>query len=374
MEILKISIEEKINLKSTIAEALEAMKDYKNWSNSTFICYQNDVLLYEDFLHENRIEPILENGKLHLIQRWIKNQRDRGVSSTTIKRRIASLSSVFSFYRDLGVVQQNCFKAVDVPPGNQEHHSRVLEMDELKKVYMYADELRKTDSLISPTIKMLIFTGLRNEVLSELRVEHVNFEKSLLYVSHSFEKINSKHRVQIIPIPPKLLAELEQHVVDQQLLSQDKLLFGLAGKPLGEKALNRLTNRISHDLGWTNDNRVTPHGFRATISTILSEKGVDLAAIKFLLGHSEQDNLQFYIRRYGRHIRLLQRELTCIEEDLSQEPKVIKEIQYPDATKETEHQKTTQMTYLLPKEILLKLLDTDPELASILIQKGLAHV
>jgi integrase len=225
---------------------------------------------------------------------------------------------------------------------------------------------------------VLIFTGLRNEALTNLQVKHINFDKSFVFLNYDTKKINSKHKVQIIPIPPLLLKELEQHVRDQQLLSHDKLLFGLAGQPLGEKALNRLTNRLSHDLGWKNDQRVTPHGFRATISTLLSERGIDIAAIKFLLGHSEQDNLQFYIRRFGRHIRQLQRELTKIEEELAQvsEGEVINTHDNPQ-----EHYVTISKVIvenpkesLFPREMLLRLLETDPELAVILIRKGLAYV
>lgn len=353
-------IEEQIGLQSTISEALEAMREYKCWSDSTFSSYCKDVIHFEEFLSQMKLDPVLQNGKLHFIQKWIKAQREEGVASTTIKRRIASLSSIFSFYRDLGVVQQNCFKAVEVPVGHQEHHSPILEMEQLKQVYRYAEELPREQSYISPTIKMLIFTGLRNEALTNLQVKHVNFEKSLLYLNYGTQQINSKHKVQIIPLPPKLLRELEQHVQEHHLHPEDKLLFGIAGLPLSEKALNRLTDRISRDLGWTGEQRVTPHGYRATISTILSERGVDLTAIKFLLGHSEQDNLQFYIRRYGRHIRLLQKELTRIEEELLQSQM---EMQETNPIQDAVEKKTEKKHFMLPKEVILKLLETDPELA-----------
>lgn len=247
-------------------------------------------------------------------------------------------------------------------------------MEHLSRVYQYAEDLLKHESYLSLTFKMLIFSGLRNEALTNLQVRHINFERSLAYLNYSTAKINSKHKVQIIPLPPKLLLELELHVKEHQLHPEDKLLFGIAGQPLGHKALNRLTNRISIDLGWKNDQRVTPHGFRATIITILSERGVELAAIKFLLGHSEQDNLQFYIRRFGRHIRLLHRELTRIEEELSQETLSIPVAIESHSSGEAGEKKIDRKTHLLPKEILLKLLDKDPELAVIMIQKGLAHV
>ncbi|SFK90890.1 tyrosine-type recombinase/integrase [Brevibacillus centrosporus] len=369
-----MSIEEHIHRKSTISEALEAMSDYKCWSNSTLSSYRIDVMHFEHFLNDMEMDGFLENGRLHFVQKWIKYQRDEGVSNSTIRRRIASLSSIYSFYRNLGVVQQNCFKAVGFPVGNQDHHSPILELGQLKEVYHYAENLPKEEYYIRPTIKMLIFTGLRNEALTNLKVKQINFEKSLLYLDYDTAKINTKHKVQLIPIPPKLLNELQDHIRTQHLAPNDKLLFGLSGQPLGSKALNRLANRISLDLGWSNDQRVTPHGFRATISTVLSERGVELAAIKFLLGHSEQDNLQFYIRRYGRHIRLLHRELARIEEEFSQKSTVFNDFPIPNITRDIEYKKTPEITHKLPKELLLKLLDTDPGLAVIVIQKGLAHV
>lgn len=39
------------------------------------------------------------------------------------------------------------------------------------------------------------------------------------------------------------MSELIEHIKKHQLQAEDKLLFGLSGLPLGDKALNRLTNR-----------------------------------------------------------------------------------------------------------------------------------
>ncbi|MET3289323.1 UNVERIFIED_CONTAM: site-specific recombinase XerD [Brevibacillus sp. OAP136] len=365
------SIEEQITSQSSIREALEAMTDYKCWSESTLAGYRNDVSHFEAFLYDLQHEPLLSNGKLHLIQKWIKQQREQGVSRTTIKRRTASLSSVFSFYRDVGVVDKNCFKAVEIPPGNQEHHSPILEMEQLKQVYRYADNLSKDVRHVSPTIKMLIFTGLRNEALTKLKVKHIRFDKELIWLNYDRLTINSKHKVQIIPLPPRLLQELKRHVQENDLQADDKLLFGLAGLPLADKAINRLTNRISEDLHWLGENRITPHGFRATISTILSERGVDLSAIKFLLGHSEQDNLHFYIRRFGRVTHLLRRELTRIEEDLYQTESQIHSLsEYQFSEKKVEETPKS----LISRDTILKLLETKPEIAIALLEKGLARL
>lgn len=121
--------------------------------------------------------------------------------------------------------------------------------------------------------------------------------------------------------------------------------------------------------------KVTPHGFRATISSLLSERGIDLNSIRFLLGHSEKDNLHFYIRRYGRLIQVLRRELTRLEEELTQEnAKVICRL-----TESTNLQNKMGEVYLsqspiIQKETLIQLLQTHLDVAAMILQKGLVQL
>lgn len=88
-------IEQLITTKSTLIEALETMKEYKFWSDSTLSSYQHDVQEFENFLCDIGLNPYLENGRLDYVQKWIKKEEER-VSVSTIKRRIAALSSLYS--------------------------------------------------------------------------------------------------------------------------------------------------------------------------------------------------------------------------------------------------------------------------------------
>ncbi|WP_354142443.1 tyrosine-type recombinase/integrase [Brevibacillus brevis] len=130
---------------------------------------------------------------------------------------------------------------------------------------------------------------------------------------------------------------------------------------------------MNRELGWTDNERITPHGFRATISTILSERGVDISAIKFLLGHSERDNIQYYIRRFQRHINQLKKSLTQIEDELIQgttNGHVLKNIYNEDKSQIGENRGLD----LISKDVLLKLIQADPDIAVSLIQRGLRHM
>lgn len=56
-----------------------------------------------------------------------KNLSAESVAFKTIKRRQASLSSIFSFYQGLGTIKSNPFKVAEIPDGFIGHNSRALE-------------------------------------------------------------------------------------------------------------------------------------------------------------------------------------------------------------------------------------------------------
>ncbi|MEH7383624.1 site-specific integrase [Bacillus sp. JJ1533] len=310
-----VSIEDRALPTWTIRVALEEMKEYRTWEENTYKAYLKDAERFEDFSLEHGFEPTLEGIKLHHVQKYIKHAKDEEAYRTT-KRVIAALSSVFSFYQTIGTITHNPFKASRVPVGKVGHHSRALEFDEIVDVFEAIELIKdKEGKDLSVTTQVMFFTGLRNDALKTLQVRDVLIEKAL--ISYDPGVINNKHVVQFFPIPPKLLEKLKHHIDYFGLQPEEQLLHGLSGQDLKNKQLNRVTDRINKELGWINDKHITPHGYRASIATILDERGFDRINIKYLLGHTiTKDNVDQYLRRDNRKIRALRTELTKIEEEI----------------------------------------------------------
>ena len=97
-----------------------------------------------------------------------------------------------------------------------------------------------------------------------------------------------------VPLPRQaltLLAELRK-------ISTGKYLFELIkpGTPIGTNQLGRLLN----ELGYSND-QVTPHGFRATASTLLNESGkFSPDVIELQLAHQERNKVRAAYNRQQR--------------------------------------------------------------------------
>jgi site-specific recombinase XerD len=248
------SLEIQITDQHTIEEAFHVLKENRNWSESTRNNYAHDTRIFESFLCEQGYDPLLKNVKFHFVTKWIKEQQKDNLSIGTIQRRIAAMSSLFSFYLNLGIVHTNPFKAVEKPEGSSSYDSALMEMDDLKKMFAVVNDLKKQKVDIEVTTKVMFYSGLRNSALSQLKVKDVLFEQALLQKTNDIE--NSKNKYQFLPIPPKLLLLLQNHIQKNLLKPEDTLLFGLRGDPLHAKQLNRLTNRLNKALDWTEKNRI----------------------------------------------------------------------------------------------------------------------
>jgi site-specific recombinase XerD len=372
---MNAEIETTVTEQSFVNEALNAMRDYRSWAAATFNSYRMDCEQFENFLYDIGVEPTLTNAKIHLVNKWIQKMSEDNASPGTIRRRLAALSSVFSFYMDLGIARSNPFKAVERPVGESAYHSALLELNEVKEVFRVCKTLRAQSIDIDLTVRMLFFTGLRNQALTNVKVKHVLLEQGMLQIAPKL--INNKNKPQVIPLPPKLLEQIKLHI--EHLQPEDTLLYGLNGQPLHEKQLNRITNRINNELGWEGKKRITPHGFRSSLSTLLSERGIDQVAIKLVLGHSDKEvdfheNMWIYIRKHKRFINLIRRELTAIEAELEgiQHQDEVKDKKVPPIEREAASVQQSILDNLrMDEEMLISLLQSYPKLAMEMIKQGI---
>ena len=144
-----------------------------------------------------------------------------------------------------------------------------------------------------PTLKAaMLFAALTcarpGEVRYATRAE-INFDKALWRIPAERTKMRRQHDV---PLSRQALGVLK----DLWPLSfQGGLIFPSLvsdNKPLSENAVNSALRRM----GYAQD-EMTSHGFRATASTILNERGVNADVIEAVLGHQHQNAIR---RTYNR--------------------------------------------------------------------------
>jgi integrase/recombinase XerD len=379
------SIEERALPTWPLRVALEEMRAYRTWSENTYQSYFKDINSFEDFSFQEGFDPHLGNISLHHVNKWIKGSKENGVAFATIKRRTASLSGLFNFYKGMGIITANPFIIAEIPPGASGEHSRALELEEIVEAYEAARYLRDEEGKdVVVTLGVLFNTGLRGHALSHIKVRDVLLDKEMIYYDAGI--VNNKHKIQYFPIPPRLMEEIKHHIKSYDLAPDDQLLYGLAGKPLQNKQINFITNRINKVLGWKGDQHVTPHGYRSSIATILDERGMDLDNIKYLLGHSiTKDNIQFYLKRDQRKMRALRRELTDIENEIyealdnrksksEEKEEVVENSMELQDIKESNSVQANQESKKISVDYFIQLTKTNPQLAQKLAEMNLVEM
>lgn len=325
--------------KSSLVESYEFMESNKTnkWAETTKRSYRKTVTDVEGFMNELNIDPILENIDLKFVKKWENNLYEI-YAEKSINQKIAVMTSLFKYLRDIGVVTLNPFATLTTTNNDQyTSHSRELDIEELYQVYKTAHLLESKGTRVLPPLLVVIFTGFRNVTLTKLKVNNLDFKKSELQfklknnesknTSKKDSDITNKVKELVVPLPPKLMELMSEHT--EGLNKDDKLLYGLRGKPLAHKQMNYITKLVCEELGWTGTEEITdaegkplpftPHSFRYSIATFFSEMGVDDQSIRHVLGHSNFDrgNLRFYIKSYNKNVKQIRAAQQLLETLLS---------------------------------------------------------
>ena len=144
-----------------------------------------------------------------------------------------------------------------------------------------------------PTVRAALkFTALTfarpGEVRGALRQEF-DFENAVWRISAKRTKMRRPHEVPLSPQAISVVREV------WSLSDRNELVFASIRspqKPLSENAMNSALRRM----GFTGE-EMTAHGFRASASTILNQRGYNPDVIEAALGHQDQDEIR---RSYNR--------------------------------------------------------------------------
>jgi len=132
-------------------------------------------------------------------------------------------------------------------------------------------------------LKFLILTFVRTIELRGARWEEINFETKEWHIPAERMKMGFKHIVPLSKQAIKILEEIKQYngnyefvfpsqINKHKIMSENTMLFAM------------------YRMGY--HSRATPHGFRATASTILNEKGFNRDHIERQLAHGERDKVR----------------------------------------------------------------------------------
>jgi site-specific recombinase XerD len=223
---------------------------------------------------------------MHDIDTFVDQQRRKGLSSATIKRRVAALKVFFDFLTeesgDLSRPNPVRFKR---HAGKQPKRlPRDLTNEQVEQLWTAI-----TASRDRAWFALMLRAGLRvGEVVilkeSDLLTLPTDGQPARLRVCGKGQK------ERVVLLTADAYAVLQEWIRQRPASEHDTIFLNSRGRPLTTNGIEWLLRRYGQQLGI----KVTPHQLRHTFARQLTEGGMPLTSLSKLLGHAQISTTQIY--------------------------------------------------------------------------------
>lgn len=261
-----------------IATEWHQMKSTKwsaGYASDIMEAFQNDIFPYVGTRPIGEIKPLELLNVLRKIEKrgaLEKMRKVRQRCSEVFRYAIATGRAEFNPAADLS-------SALEV---HQSNHFPFLKADELP------DFLRALDSytgsrLVQIATKLLMITGVRTIELRAALWSEFDLGNAIWEIPAERMKMRRSHLVPLSTQALDLLNELKIMTGNYRYVFPGR---NDPNKPMSEASINQVIKRIGYG------GKLTGHGFRHSLSTILHEKGYNSAWIEMQLAHIDKNNIR----------------------------------------------------------------------------------
>lgn len=278
-------------------------------SRNTQRSYFNDIKLFVYFLHQNKIniENIAEITQEHaaLWRDSLENTRQ-----STLRRKLYSLSSLFEFAIKRNLTIENPFDLIQKPRLKMESKTNSFTLDEVKKILSILKEqaAQNQNCMLNYTIIATLFSvGMRVSELCSLQIADLETVGNVTRIHIR----NAKGKREHSPIIHQSTAQLLQDYILKMRAQAPRDAYIFIRKKRNNinpidtinPIIPHITSRAVYDMinaaaiqaGITK--KISPHSCRATLATLLHNKGVPISQIQQLLNHKSITTTSVYIKK-----------------------------------------------------------------------------
>jgi integrase/recombinase XerD len=240
-----------------------------------------------------------------MILAWRASLEQRQVQGSTIRRKLAALSSLFEYLCERNAVETNPVKGIRRPKVDSYEGKTPAISDRQALALLDApdsDSLQgKRDRAI---LSVLLFHGLRREELCCLRVKDMEERRG---VKHLFVQ-GKGGKTRYVPLHPHSAQRIADYLfIAGHVEDRSSALFRPVKNPRGGSLENALSahgvyaqvKRYGEQIGIT-VGRFAPHALRATAATNALENDADISKVQEWLGHANIATTRIYDRRKMR--------------------------------------------------------------------------
>ncbi len=235
--------------------------------------------------------PAIETLDLPTLREWLSDLYEQGLSPATVRRKLASIRSLFTFLMQEGMLTANVAARLKTPKTPQRLPD-ILSEEKTERIF---DNLEQQTAGERPSrdrdlafLEVLYGCGIRISELVGLNLDDIDLSQAWLRV------VGKGNKERQVPLPERALAALSHYITTARPIAanQRAIFLSLRGARLSDRQVRRLVKFYA--LLATGDSTVHPHSLRHAYATHLLADGADLRAIQELLGHARLSTTQKY--------------------------------------------------------------------------------
>jgi integrase/recombinase XerD len=136
-------------------------------------------------------------------------------------------------------------------------------------------------------LKLLLYTGIRNEELVNIQISEVDIDSMKIRISHG-----KGDKERYVLFPKYFRGELAQYTIIQKENDAIYLFESNRKSKFTTRWIREIVKKYAQQAGIAK--RIHPHLFRHQILTYLTSKGVVDAKIQLISGHKSRESLSIY--------------------------------------------------------------------------------
>ena len=276
-------------MQKQIKNFLNFIENDKKVSQNTLQSYKRDILQYENYVEENKINFLKVDEEI--IRDYLRHMNEIGKKSSTISRSLASIRSFYQYLLRIKKVKRDPTEGIQSP----KIEKRIPSVLTSQEVELLLEQPKNVDLKGIRDKAMLEFayaTGMKVTEIISLNIDDVNLEEG--YVT-----CKGKERTRNIPLGSLSLKALKDYVENSRniLIKDDNvnaLFVNTNGQRLTRQGFWKIVKYYKEQAHITKE--ITPHILRHSFATHLLQNGADLKAIQTMLGHSDISSTQIYMQ------------------------------------------------------------------------------
>ncbi len=263
-------------------------------SDNTVYSYGEDLKGFAKFLIDNKIIAPERTD----ITNYLLGLKKKGLSASTISRRLSAVKCLFRFMMNEGMLAANPAAGMRTPKKWAELPS-CLSVAEVNRILSAPDTSKKAGIRDAAILELLYATGMRISELVNLETSGLNFEAGFLRC------MGKGSRERIIPVGGKAVQAVKLYLEKTRPHYCKKgaphLFITRLGAKFSRQGLWKIIKKYALLAGVKKN--LTPHMLRHSFATHLLEGGADMRSVQEMLGHSSISTTQIYTHVDGSRLK-----------------------------------------------------------------------